>query len=296
MAVPIAYLNGRWIPLTEATLPLTDAGFASGATVVDNARTFQHRLFRWEDHLARFRHDCAFCHIPLALTDEELTRIADTIIAQNAPLLPGRAELQLATFATPGQLGFYLGGAENGPATLGMMTYPLPVARYHHWCDHGVALHCVGHWSTGADSVLPPRIKHRSRMAWWIIDHLPRPPGTVAIVTDRPGGTLTETSVANLLCVVNGQLCTPPRETILDGISLRVVAELAEELGMRLCERTIPLADLPGVSEAMLVGTGFCIAPIRAIDQHAFPAPGPMTQRLIAAWEAHVGGPLLPRV
>ena len=144
MKLPLAFLNGRFLPFAEAALPLHDAGFVSGATIVDNARTFRHKLFRWPAHLARFRRDCETCYIPLELSDQQLTATAEELIAHNAKLLPPSGELQLVTFATPGPLGFYLGEPANGPPTLGMTTYPLPFAvplilhRGNHAC-HGRA-------------------------------------------------------------------------------------------------------------------------------------------------------------
>src|SRR5438477_489748 len=245
MFSPLAYLNGRFVPFHEASLPLHDAGFAAGATVVDNARTFRQRLFRWPDHLARFRRDCAACSVPLAPTDHEITAAADELVARNAALRPPGGELQLVTFATPGPLGFYLGDAADGPPTLGMVTYPLPVERYRRFFTDGVSLAVVGHQPADPGAVLPPRAKHRSRMAWWVADHAPRPPGTVAILTDRPGGTLTETSVANFLPVFGSAVTSPPREKVLDGISLRVVEELCGRLGIPWAEWDIPESDVP---------------------------------------------------
>ena len=87
---PLAYLNGRFVPFAAAGLPLHDAGFVSGATVVDNARTFRHRLFRWPDHLARFRRDCQACFVPLDATDEQLTAAAEELVVHNAAGLTRR--------------------------------------------------------------------------------------------------------------------------------------------------------------------------------------------------------------
>src|ERR1700722_167105 len=119
MALPLSYLNGEFIPFSEAALPLHDAGFVTGATIVDNARTFRQKLFRYSDHVVRFRHDCKACYVPLEVSDEQLTAIAAELVDHNAKLLPPEGELQLVTFASPGPLGFYVGGSTNGPATLG---------------------------------------------------------------------------------------------------------------------------------------------------------------------------------
>src|SRR6476469_3338918 len=101
MNAPLAYLNGRLLPFAEAALPLHDAGFVSGATVVDNARTFRHNLFRWPHHLRRFTGDCAQGYFPCEATHHELTAIAYELVADNAKLLRAGEELQLVTFATP---------------------------------------------------------------------------------------------------------------------------------------------------------------------------------------------------
>jgi branched-chain amino acid aminotransferase len=289
MASPIAYLNGRFVPFADAALPLHDAGFAFGATVVDNARTFRQKLFRWPDHLARFRGDCEACFVALEPSDNEITAAAEELVVRNAASLPPGGELQLVTFATPGPLGFYLGSAATGPPTFGMVTYPLPVGRYRSFFADGVSLAVIGHRPADAGDVLPPRVKHRSRMAWWIAEHRPRPPGTVAIVTDRPGGTLTETSFANFLAVFDGVVTSPPREMVLDGISLRVVEELCRELGIPIAEQEVPASAASCMGEAFLVGTGFCIAGVRRIDGVALSWPGQTFRRLLAAWSGLVG-------
>ncbi|MDB5307433.1 MAG: hypothetical protein JWO38_1635 [Gemmataceae bacterium] len=297
MTYPLAYLNGRFLPFHEAALPLHDAGFVSGATVVDNARTYRHLLFRWPDHLARFRHDCAACCVPLEPTDGQLAAAAGELIAHNAQLLPPGGELQLVTFATPGPLGVYLGGAPNGPPTIGMVTYPLPFARYRRFFTDGVTLALAGTHPTES-AVLPPTVKHRSRMHWHVADAKARSdsrhPHAVAVLAGGPGGSLTETGVANLLAVIDGVVISPPRETILDGISLRTTRELCGPLGLPFAESRVGPADLSRVSEMMLTGTGFGLAGVRELylgnpDPKRFEWPGPVFRQLLAAWSDRVG-------
>ena len=296
MTAPLAYLNGRFLPFAEAALPLHDAGFVSGATVVDNARTFRHKLFRWEDHLARFRRDCAACYVPLTSTDEQLTATAEELVAHNAKLLPPGGELQLVTFATPGPLGLYLGEASNGPPTLGMVTYPLPLARYRRFFTDGVTLALVG--INPASTVVPPAVKHRSRMLWHVADHMARErtgnPAALGITISGHGGAFTETGVGNFLAVIDGTVTTPLRDTVLDGISLRVTEELCRTAGVPFAEARIPLARPLAGGEAMLTGTGFGLAGVREMflwnpEPVRFEWPGPVFRTLLAAWSDLVG-------
>src|SRR5947209_9117038 len=114
------FLNGRFVPAAEARLPFHDAGFVFGATVTDLCRTFRHQLYRWPDHLARFRHSCRYARIPQPVSDEDLTRLAEELVAHNARLLKPEKDLALVVFATPGTIGYYAGldgGPGDGPPT-----------------------------------------------------------------------------------------------------------------------------------------------------------------------------------
>jgi branched-subunit amino acid aminotransferase/4-amino-4-deoxychorismate lyase len=298
MNQPLAYLNGRLVPFAEALLPLHDAGFVAGAAVVDNARTFRHRVFRHADHLERFRRDCEACFVTLEIPDQQLVATAEELIAHNAKLLPMGTELQLVTFATPGPLGFYLGDTVNGPPTLGMVTYPVPIIRYRRFFTEGATLVVAGVQEYHPGGVLSPTVKHRSRMLWHIADHKARRtvdnPAALGVLLDSPRGSLTETSVANFLAVVDNVVVSPPPETILDGISLRVVRELCGSLGVPFAEEPLPVSQLHRHSEAMLTGTGFCLAPVRALfhedeTPHRYHTPGRVFRRLLAAWSDLVG-------
>src|SRR5947209_9852894 len=106
MPEPLVYLNDRFVPATEARLPFHDAGFVFGAAVTDLCRTFRHQLYRWPDHLARFRQSCRAIHIDLDPNDAELTRTAIQLVSHNAALLGPEQDLALVLFATPGPIGY----------------------------------------------------------------------------------------------------------------------------------------------------------------------------------------------
>jgi branched-chain amino acid aminotransferase len=311
MTAPLAYLNGRFLPFAEAALPLHDAGFVSGATVVDNARTFRHKLFRWPDHLARFRRDCGPCYVPLDATDEQLTATAEELVAYNAKLLPPGGELQLVTFATPGPLGFYLGEAPNGPATLGMVTYPLPFARYRRLFTEGVTLAVAGLQSSHPADLLPPRVKHRSRLFWHIAERTindptsrDHAPGAVPVVFNDSGAA--DTAIGSVLAVTGDTVIRPVSDWVQDSISAKVIGELSATTGLKCADEPLdfryfcrPLEPrdqktiLPRVLELLLAGTGFCVAGVKhftvADRAREYTWPGPVFRKLLAAWSDLVG-------
>jgi branched-subunit amino acid aminotransferase/4-amino-4-deoxychorismate lyase len=273
-----AYLNGQLIPSSQATLSLNDLGFVWGATATDRLRTFRQKLFRLEDHLIRFRKSCQLAQIPQMRSDEELAEAAVEVVAANAVLLPAETELSLVLFATPGV---------GGEPTLVMQAQPLDLAHYAAIVSLGASLHPVVQLP-GVD----PHIKHRSRLAWWIARQnlavSAKPQVVIAeplFTTAEPQQMVRETPSANILVEMDGGLITPPRTEILGGISLKVVEELSDQLGIPFFEREMPLAEVQSnAGECLLSNTSYCLAPVASIGGSPKPVGGPMFERLIRAW------------
>src|SRR5437870_11371264 len=106
-SAPLAWCNGQFVPQDEAQLSVADAGFVWGATVTDLCRTVHHQLYRWPDHIARFRRSCRGAGIYPPLNEEDIERFANELTARNARLLPAGQDLALVLLATPGPIGYY---------------------------------------------------------------------------------------------------------------------------------------------------------------------------------------------
>src|SRR6516225_10205835 len=106
---PLALINGEFIPQSRASLALNDAGFVFGATITDLCRTFNQKLYRWADHLARFRQSSGMTYIPVPYSDEQITAWANELVEENlrraGSVSDGRKEFILVLFATPGPIG-----------------------------------------------------------------------------------------------------------------------------------------------------------------------------------------------
>jgi branched-chain amino acid aminotransferase len=288
----LAFLNGRLIPQREACLPLNDAGFVLGATITDLCRTARHRLFRWSDHLARFQRSCQAAFLSVPWTDTEITTQAHELVARNGQLLRPEHDLALVLFATPGPIGYYLGqpgGAGDAAPTFGMHTFPLPFQRYVHLFREGARLVIPGTRHIPAVCV-DPRIKQRSRLFWWLAEQeahrLDR--GATALLLDTEGH-VTETAAANFLIVRGGSVLSPPRSSILGGISLQVVEELCALQGIPFEEQPLTVSDCLSADEAMLASTPYCLAGVSRINNVSLPWPGKIFLQLLQAWSEMLG-------
>jgi branched-subunit amino acid aminotransferase/4-amino-4-deoxychorismate lyase len=291
MSEPQAYLNGRFVPTSQAVVSVTDGGFVQGTTVAEQLRTFNGKLFRLHEHLERLFHSLEIVEVDPGLSRQQFSDVAAQLVERNHPLLTPGDDLGLAILVTPGAYGAMAGGAATGP-TVCLHTFPL---RFAVWA----AKYELGQALATTDVVQVPRecwpteLKCRSRMHYYLADRqaAARHPGSRAVMLDEDG-FVVEATTANIVVYDHKVgLITPPREKILPGISLAVLAELATAAGIAMVERDLRPADLAAADEVFLTSTSPCIQPVTSFNGQPIAAgkPGPMFAKLIAAWSQHVG-------
>ena len=64
----IVYLNGEFVPESEAKIPFRDRGVKFGDAVFDTTRTFGHDIFRLREHLERFYRSLKYLRIDSGMT------------------------------------------------------------------------------------------------------------------------------------------------------------------------------------------------------------------------------------
>ena len=84
MPEPIAYLNGRWLPVSQAAVSVYDGGFMQGVTVAEQLRTFGGKLFRLGQHLDRLERSLTTVGVNPGLRREDLELIATELAAPSA--------------------------------------------------------------------------------------------------------------------------------------------------------------------------------------------------------------------
>jgi len=82
------WFNGEIVPEREARVPFRDRGFKYGDAVFDTTRTFGHRVFRLEEHIARLFKSLAYLGIDPGLSQADFCRITEEVAAHNLALTP----------------------------------------------------------------------------------------------------------------------------------------------------------------------------------------------------------------
>jgi branched-subunit amino acid aminotransferase/4-amino-4-deoxychorismate lyase len=287
-----AYLNGRFVPGTQASVPISDAGFVLGATVSEQLRTFDGKLFRLEAHLERLAHSLSVVGVEPKTPIAEIGRIAQQLATHNHRLLASGDDLNLTMFVTPGGYPSMVEpAAANGP-TVCIHTFPLPFRLWASKYSSGQSLVTTDIEQVSERS-WPRELKCRSRMHYYLADTQAyrKEPGARAVLLDEHG-CVTEATTANLLVYTGGQgLVGPPREKVLPGISLAVLVELAERAGISYTQRDLMPADLAAADELLLTSTSMSVIPVTRFNGEPIGRgrPGPVQELLLAAWSRLVG-------
>lgn len=286
MIEPLACVNGRCIPATGLSVPVWDAGFVQGTTVAEQMRTFNGRLFRWNEHLVRLSHSLEVVGVDPGMTQDEITRAAYDLVEHNHRLLARGDDLGLALFITPGAYVPLAPAGTHGPLVV-MHTQPVAFATFASRYADGQRL-WIAETRQIPDTCWPPSLKCRSRMHYYLADReaARHDPQARAILLDQDG-FVSEASTANFVIYTATEgFVSPPRERILPGISVGVLEELAAQMKVPFVFRDLTVDEARNADEAYLCSTSPCLLPVASINGRPVGSgrPGEMFQRTISAW------------
>jgi branched-chain amino acid aminotransferase len=291
---PFVFLNGKMIPESQAHVAIFDAGIVLGATVTEMTRTFRHRPYRLDQHVARLFRSLKYTRMDIGMSPAELEAVSRDLVERNAALIAPDDELGLVHFVTAGEFPAYAGSAGRAARTAPTVcahTFPMPFEFWAPKLDTGA------HLVTPSIRHVPPqcydpKMKYRSRMHYYLADKEAQlvDADAQALLLDLQGN-VTETSGANFLLVERGSIVSPTLVNTLPGISREVVMELSERLAIPFVVRDIQVHSVMNADEAFTASTPYCLLPVTKINGVSIGTgrPGPIFHRLIEAWSADVG-------
>ena len=278
-----AFVEGRFVPVAEARVPILDWGFLRSDATYDVAHVWRGSFFRLEDHLDRFERGMERLRMRLPYGRAEIRDIiiecvrlgglreayAEVICTRGVPPPgsrdPRECENNFFAFAVPfvwiadpqkqeRGLRAVIGGVQRiGPGSVD------PTVKNYHWLDLEVGLYEA--YDRGGETV---------------------------ILVDRENNAV-EGPGFNVFGVKDGRIATPSRG-VLEGITRRTVIELAAEHGILLEERAVPAGEVRRADEVFVTSTAGGIIPVTEVDGERVGdgAPGPVTLRLREAyWGLH---------
>ena len=281
-----AYFNGEWMPEGEVTISPSDRGFTVGDLVFEVERTFNGVPFRLKEHVERLYRSLTYVRMDTGLSAEEMTAITEEAVERAKADHPEVTDFWMRQIVTRGTVALF-----DPPAP----TVLVQVGEQGFWYAdlydtgmHGV----IAKTRAYSPQALDPKIKHYSRMNFVLAHHEAHDvePGAWPILLDDRG-FLAEGNGQNVFVVTDGVIRTPTVYAALQGVSRGMTIDLTRQLDIPLVEEDLQPYDLYTADEAFWTTTSMCVMPMTQVDRRPIGdgKPGPMSQRLLAAWSEAVG-------
>ncbi|HEV3010978.1 MAG TPA: D-amino acid aminotransferase [Burkholderiales bacterium] len=276
MAEMTVFLNGKLLPIEQATVSVLDRGFIFGDGVYELVPVYSRVPFRLEEHLVRLERSLGEAKIRNPYSRQQWRAHVYQLIDAH------RSDDQGVYFqVTRGVAKRDHAFPKNVEPTVFMMSNPLvnppqelvekgspavsaPDNRWHR-CD----------------------IKSISLIGNCLLRQLSAEVGAAETILFRDG-RLTEASASNAFIVKRGVIQSPPKSNlILPGITYDVVVELARANGLALEFKDIPEADVRAADEVWVTSSSKEVLAIVELDGKRIGDghPGPVFRRMFQLYQ-----------
>jgi len=271
----MVFLNGKFLPLEEARVPVLDRGFIFGDGVYELIPVYSRAPFRMDEHLARLEKSLAAVRIKNPYTRDKWREILLALIAKQ-PWNDQGVYLQVTRGVARRDHAFPAGVEP----TVFAMCNPL-VNPPRELVDKGAAaVSAVDYRWHRCD------IKSISLIGNCLLRQVSADAGAVETILFRDG-RLTEASASNVFVAKNGVLLSPPKSNlILPGITYDVVVEIAQAVNIPLEFRDVTEAEVRAADEVWVTSSSKEILAIVTLDGKPVGdgKPGPLFRK---AWQGY---------
>jgi D-alanine transaminase len=267
----MVFLNGKFLPIEDAKIPVLDRGFIFGDGVYELVPVYSRVPFRLDEHLSRLERSLTETRIRNPYSRAEWRQIIFRLIDAQAFDDQG-IYFQVTRGVAKRDHAF----PKNAEPTVFMMSNPLvnPPAEQVEKGTHAVSA-IDNRW-------LRCDIKSISLIGNCLLRQLSAEDGGAETILFRDG-KLTEASASNAFVVKNGVILSPAKTNlILPGITYDVITELAQANAMPLEFRDVAEAEVRGADELWVTSSSKEVLAIVELDGRKIGdgKPGPVFRKM----------------
>ena len=282
----IVYFNGDYIPESQALVPYRERSFIFGDGAFDMTRTFNHRIFKLDEHIERLYRSLRALRLDATMPQDRMAAITRTVVEKNLHLLGEGDDYWVGQRITRGVLAVEGDNWGHYGPTVIVECVPMPMAVRAPLYRDGIQVVTPSVRRTPPEAVTPRAKSHNYlNLVMGDLEVRAQNPDAWAILLDM-NGNLCEGLGSNIFLIRDGELLTPRENFVLPGVSRQTAIDLAAQLGVPFREADLDLYDGYTADEAFITSTSLCICPVVSINGMAMGAGtyGPITKRLIEAY------------
>lgn len=292
MSNRIIWKNGEYLPESEATVSVYDAGLMQ-VTVFEMLRSFNNTHFQLKEHLDRLFNSMKFIGVSSPYTIGQLMSVCNGLVDRN--VFEDDDEHRLLINCSSGALSIYkdVSGVVNGPNII-ITDFPLrwTVAGMSKLYELGINA-IIPNQKAIPSSLMENRVKNHCRL------HVLRANIEIskyegdrnwALLT-TPDGFISEFVGSNVFIVKDNCLYTPKAINVLEGVSRNyVMSILAPSLKLKVIEKDILPFDIIRADECFATCTPVSILPVVSLNGQLIGKgiPGTITKLLLEKWSSNV--------
>ncbi len=275
--LPIAYLNGDYLPLQEARVSPLDRAFLYADAVYEVMPVYGGRVFRFTEHFDRLDRSLREIRMAPPYPRSRWAEVCQELVRRN-----GGGDMYVYVQVTRGaELGRNHAPLPEIERTVFAFAAP-PVVPAPEKIERGVAAVTApdNRWAR-CD------VKSTALLANVLLKQLAVDAGAHETIMLR-NGQLKEGSSTTVHVVIGGEIRTPPRsEQILPGTTRDVVGQLAARAGIPFRAVDVSEAELRSADEVFIGAATFGTLAVTTLDGRPIGsgAPGPIWKRIRALFE-----------
>jgi D-alanine transaminase len=276
VAAGMVFLNGQFLALEEAKIPVLDRGFIFGDGVYELVPVYSRVAFRLDEHLARLERSLGETRIRNPYSRSQWRDIIYRLVDAQAFDDQG-VYFQVTRGVAKRDHAF----PKDAEPTVFMMSNPL-VTPPKELVQRGASA-----VSAQDNRWLRCDIKSISLVGNCLLRQLSAEQGAVETILFRDG-RLTEASASNVFVVKQGVILSPAKTNlILPGITYDVVCELARANGLPLELRDVAEAEVRSAGELWVSSSSKEVLPVVSLDGRRVGEgrPGPVFARMYQLYQ-----------
>jgi D-alanine transaminase len=272
----MVFLNGKFLPIEEAKIPVLDRGFIFGDGVYELVPVYSRVPFRLDEHMSRLERSLSETRIRNPYSRAQWREIIFKLI-DGQPFDDQGVYFQVTRGVAKRDHAF----PKNVEPTVFMMSNPLVNPPKEQVEKGGSAVSAKDHRWLRCD------IKSISLIGNCLLRQLSAESGGAETILFRDG-KLTEASASNVFIVKRGRIESPAKgNLILPGITYDVVMELARANGLPLEFREVTEAEVRDADEIWVTSSSKEVFPIVELDGRKVGdgRPGPVFHRMYQLYQ-----------
>ncbi|MCB1310498.1 MAG: D-amino-acid transaminase [Sedimentitalea sp.] len=269
------YVNGEYLPETEARVSIFDRGFLMADGVYEVTSVLDGKLIDFDGHARRLERSLRALDMAMPVSEEELLAIHRELVARNG-IDEGMVYLQV-TRGAPGDRDFVFPDPDETPQTLVLFTQDKPGLADSPAAKKGIRIISIDDIRWGRRDIKTVQLLYPS---------MGKMMAKAAGVDDAwmvEDGLVTEGTSNNAYIVKGNRIITRGLSNdILHGITRAAVLRFAREAQMEVEERAFTIDEAKAADEAFITSASTFVMPVVEIDGVALGggSPGKVAPRL----------------